>query len=95
MLCKLVHTLHILVQSQQKVTKNCLWSVDLVSSLLPLNSYLKAGLCSIRRIHHYHHSHKKRKDSLEARAVLLIFSLELEISVMLCYIMYSLFKVDS
>ena len=27
-----------------------------------------------------HHSHKKRKDSLETRAVLLIFSLELEIS---------------
>ena len=26
------------------------------------------------------HSHKKRKDSLEARATLLIFSLELEIS---------------
>ena len=26
------------------------------------------------------HSHKKRKDSLEARAALLIFSLELEIS---------------
>ena len=27
-----------------------------------------------------HHSHKKRKDSLETRAVLLIFSLQLEIS---------------
>ena len=27
-----------------------------------------------------YHSHKKRKDSLETRAVLLIFSLELEIS---------------
>ena len=26
-----------------------------------------------------HHSHKKRKDSLETRAVLLIFSTELEI----------------
>ena len=26
------------------------------------------------------HSHKKRKDSLETRAILLIFSLELEIS---------------
>ena len=28
----------------------------------------------------YNHSHKKRKDSLETRAVLLIFSLELEMS---------------
>ena len=28
----------------------------------------------------FHHSHKKRKDSLETRAVLLMFSLELEIS---------------
>ena len=29
---------------------------------------------------YYNHSHKKRKDSLETRAVLLIFSFELEIS---------------
>ena len=28
----------------------------------------------------FHHSHKKRKDSLETRTILLIFSLELEIS---------------
>ena len=28
----------------------------------------------------FNHNHKKRKDSLETRAVLLIFSLELEIS---------------
>ena len=28
----------------------------------------------------FYHSHKKRKDSLETRAVLLIFLLELEIS---------------
>ena len=28
----------------------------------------------------YDHSHKKRKDSLETRTVLLVFSLELEIS---------------
>ena len=28
----------------------------------------------------FYHSHKKRKDSRETRAVLLIFSLELEIS---------------
>ena len=28
----------------------------------------------------YNHSHKKRKDSLETRAVLLIFSLKFEIS---------------
>ena len=30
--------------------------------------------------HVMYHSHKKRKDSLETRAVLLIFSLELRIS---------------
>ena len=31
-------------------------------------------------VHHFDHSHKKRKDSLETQAVLMIFSLEIEIS---------------
>ena len=31
-------------------------------------------------ISHFYHSHRKRKDSLETQAVLLIVSIELEIS---------------
>ena len=34
----------------------------------------------LRKCYCFHHSHKKRKDSLESRTVFLIFSLELKIS---------------
>ena len=46
------------------------------------NDQIKIMISFLQRIteDHDYHSHNKRKDSLETRALLLIFSLELEIS---------------
>ena len=47
----------------------------------------KGDLCLLYVILKSKHSHKKRKDSLETRAVLLIFLLKLEISVVAVQVM--------